>query len=361
MTVPKISIIVPVYNVEKYLSVCLDSLLNQTLDDIEIICVNDGSTDGSLHILKEYANLDSRIKVICQENRGLAGARNTGIKAASGNYIGFVDSDDWVDDDFFEKLYNTASSSNADIARAPYKYSYNDKEIEEENLTPILTKRFSNNESLGINEHSVVVWNAIYKTDFILQNNIKFDDNIYISEDIYFTANATFKSTKTLPVIDTYYHYRQEVKNQLSKVTLKRVMAVSQANKITTEFLNSIETRKQDYVKAYQRCIWRYDDIFKRALYINGFDADKQDMFIDSFIDAVKNFKYDKSLLYDTAGVCFLEKSDKKSYVDFCNGKVIPCYYLYKFLSKITIGKHRKIYKTLYKSMKRYYKNRKRG
>ena len=110
----EISVIVPVYNTEKFLRRCLDSLINQTFKDLEIICVNDGSADGSGDILKEY----SGIRVINQENRGLSGARNTGIQAARGRFIGFVDSDDWVDLDFFEKLYEAAVKNNADIACA---------------------------------------------------------------------------------------------------------------------------------------------------------------------------------------------------------------------------------------------------
>ena len=112
----KISVVVPVYNVEAYLERCLDSLINQTLSDIEIICVNDGSTDSSPEKLEEFAKKDSRIKIINQENGGLSAARNTGIEAATGEYIGFVDSDDYVDLDFYEKLYNAATSHNADIS-----------------------------------------------------------------------------------------------------------------------------------------------------------------------------------------------------------------------------------------------------
>ena len=104
----KVSVIVPVYNCEKYLKKCLDSLVNQTLKDIEIICVNDGSTDNSGRILEEYT--DSRIKIITKENGGLSSARNAGIAVAKGEYLGFVDSDDWVDLDFYEKLYNTAKN-----------------------------------------------------------------------------------------------------------------------------------------------------------------------------------------------------------------------------------------------------------
>lgn len=105
---PKISIIIPVYNTEKYLSRCLDSAINQTLKDIEIICVNDGSTDNSLDILKEYAAKDNRIKIISKGNEGAAITRNIGINVATGEYIGFIDSDDYVDLDYFEELYSNA-------------------------------------------------------------------------------------------------------------------------------------------------------------------------------------------------------------------------------------------------------------
>ena len=104
----KVSIIVPVYNVEKYLKRCLDSITNQTLKELEIICINDGSTDNSLKILKQYAHKDKRISIINKQNEGLSVARNTGMEAASGEYIGFVDSDDWIDLDFYKKLYTTA-------------------------------------------------------------------------------------------------------------------------------------------------------------------------------------------------------------------------------------------------------------
>ena len=100
---PKVSIIIPVYNVEQYLPKCLDSIINQTLKDIEIICINDGSIDNSLSILKEYASKDDRIIIIDKENEGQGIARNLGIKKAKGKYIGFVDPDDWVDIQMFEK------------------------------------------------------------------------------------------------------------------------------------------------------------------------------------------------------------------------------------------------------------------
>ena len=112
----KVSVIVPVFNTEKYLEKCLNSLINQTLQDIEIICINDGSTDKSADIIKKFANKDSRFKLINHEPNKQGAARNTGMKIAKGEYIGFVDSDDWVDLEYYEKLYNAAKRHNFDIA-----------------------------------------------------------------------------------------------------------------------------------------------------------------------------------------------------------------------------------------------------
>lgn len=111
----KISAILPVYNVEQYIKDCLDSIINQTMDDIEIICVNDGSLDNSLQVLEEYAQKDARIKIISQENQGQGIARNNGLKIANGEYITFIDPDDWVDVDMFEKMYNSAKKFDSDF------------------------------------------------------------------------------------------------------------------------------------------------------------------------------------------------------------------------------------------------------
>ena len=117
---PTVSIIVPIYNVEKYLGRCLDSLLAQTLKNIEIIAVNDGSTDLSLKILKEYSIKDSRIKIINKPNGGVSSARNEGIQLASGEFIGFVDPDDWVDPEMYEDMVNHAKNEKADIVMCSY-------------------------------------------------------------------------------------------------------------------------------------------------------------------------------------------------------------------------------------------------
>ena len=128
---PKVSVIIPVYNTEKYLRRCFDSVVNQTLSDIEIICINDCSTDNSLEILQEYASKDKRIKLIdFKVNKGAAIARNIGIDAATGEYIGFVDSDDFVDLDFYEKLYKKAAETGADAVKGKLFLYDNEKKTD---------------------------------------------------------------------------------------------------------------------------------------------------------------------------------------------------------------------------------------
>ena len=163
---PKVSIIVPCYNVELYVARCLDSLIAQTLSDIEIICVDDKSTDSTLDVLNQYAERDERIKVISlAENSGVAVARNVGIDAACSKYIGFVDPDDYVDLDYYEKLLDCAQKTDSDVVVA------NIKELRLNGKVRLFTRWL---ESVGKNklEFNYTLWCAIYKTDFLRKNNI---------------------------------------------------------------------------------------------------------------------------------------------------------------------------------------------
>lgn len=214
----KLSIIVPVYNVEKYLPKCLESLIKQTLKDIEIICVNDGSMDNSLTILKEFASKDSRIRIIDNQHQGVAKTRNTGIEQSTGEYIGFVDSDDYIDIDFFEKLYNSATKSNSEIAIASilkhknFFNIYNAKYTKEEIAITIQDK-------IKLCEDKkhffFYAWNKIYHSGFIKENNIKFSEG-QIYEDVMFAIKALYYSNKIISVYGTKYHYIEH-ENSLTK------------------------------------------------------------------------------------------------------------------------------------------------
>ncbi len=204
----KVSIIIPVYNVEPYLDRCLNSVINQTLKDIEIIVVDDGSTDNSKKIIDRYGQLDERVRIVHQNNQGVSAARNIGLNMAEGEYIGFVDSDDWIDENFYEKLYFSAKKYDCDISSTNIlkhkKYKkYNllyKKELIAENTTNKIklcedkTQRF------------FYVWNKIYKNSFIKKYNIKFPiGRIY--EDISFSINAIYFANKIVSVPSTKYNY----------------------------------------------------------------------------------------------------------------------------------------------------------
>lgn len=204
---PKISVIIPVYNVEKYLPRCLDSLINQTLKDIEIICINDGSTDNSLSILKKYKNTDSRIKIISQKNVGVSQARNNGIKISKGEYIGFCDPDDWVSLDFYENLYNTVIEYNCDFAAGEIIKIKNNKCKPFLSFPSIKTAidYLDKLELFKCPDYSYVC-NKIYKTSELKKYNIKFVKGLAF-EDLVFTPKALYYLKKGVTVPQSHYYY----------------------------------------------------------------------------------------------------------------------------------------------------------
>jgi glycosyltransferase involved in cell wall biosynthesis len=207
---PKISVIIPVYNVEKYLRECLDSVVNQTIKDIEIICVNDGSTDGSLDILNEYCSNDDRFVIINQENQGLSVARNNGLNSASGDYVAFIDSDDYLlNNDYFEKLYNACEKYSADIAvagiiRGNNKKTYRILKIEKEEVA------IEYEDKLRICDvpDSNYVWNKLYKRESLLATGIIFPPG-KLYEDLYYTHKVLYYMDKVVTVCGVDYFYRK--------------------------------------------------------------------------------------------------------------------------------------------------------
>ncbi len=198
----KVSVIIPVYNTEQYLNKCLDSLVNQTLKDIEIILINDGSTDNSQNIIDEYsAKYPDKIKSFIKENGGQATARNLGITKATGEYIGFVDSDDWIELNMYEELYNKALSEGLDIVCCN-EYLVTDN-VKKKNFNRLMYPNDINNNYI-IRESGA--WNKIIKRDLIINNNIFFLEN-RIYEDLA-TIPTLALYTNKIGYIDSYlYNY----------------------------------------------------------------------------------------------------------------------------------------------------------
>ncbi len=214
---PTISVIIPVYNVEKYLSQCLDTIIAQTFADIEIICVNDGSTDSSRKILEQYAKNDSRIKIVDKKNGGLSSARNAGMKIATGEFISFIDADDWVDTTMLEKLYQNITLLSSDISicavhqfdeltqkiddSKPYfTLGYFDESFDNKVFSYRDTKDFLMNVC-------VMAWNKLYRKSFLDECQAQFPDGL-VFEDGTFFFSIFFKTQRISLVRDFLYYYR---------------------------------------------------------------------------------------------------------------------------------------------------------
>lgn len=232
---PKVSVVVPVYNAEKYIKRCMDSIINQSFNDIEIIAINDGSSDNSLNILREYEKNDKRIKVIDQENLGVSSCRNKGIKVSKGNYLVFIDSDDWIDLDMIGLMYQNSINNKSDIVicsyirefighskeklfNLPEEVIYEKMKIRNElhrKLFGPIDIELSNPEGL---DALGTVWGKLYNSELIKENQIEFVDlNIIGSnEDSFFNINV-FKYVNKITFLNKpLYHYWKENSESLT-------------------------------------------------------------------------------------------------------------------------------------------------
>lgn len=205
----KISIIVPVYNVEKYLSKCIDSILNQSFKDFELILVNDGSTDNSGKICDEYKKNNTNITVIHKKNGGLSSARNTGLSICKGEYIAFIDSDDYIHPKMFEVLYNNLILYAADISICDYERVIEKTENKVEEINNIVVKQYDNIEAIERlytedNAKFIICCNKLYKRE--LFNNIKFENGKY-HEDEYIIPKILYKCKKVIFNDCKLYYY----------------------------------------------------------------------------------------------------------------------------------------------------------
>ena len=223
-----ISVIIPVYNVENYIEKCLDSVCNQSFKDLEIICVNDGSTDNSLKLLEDYAKRDSRIKIITQENRGPGHARNTGLKNATGEYVLFVDSDDFLCENSLDELYYNINSNNSDLVIFKF-FNYNEKNNTFRPSGIPLDELFVNVDynnftftfkdiKMHVMYDYFAVWFKLYKKDFLDKYNLSFPIGIAY-EDVLFQIQSFIYADKMSFLPKPLYNYRSNPKSLTSDAT----------------------------------------------------------------------------------------------------------------------------------------------
>ena len=248
---PKISIIIPVYDVEKYINKCLDSLVNQTLKELEFICINDGSVDNSLNILNSYADNDNRFIIINQNNQGQGIARNNGIKIAKGEYIAFVDPDDWLKETALETVYNFAVKNNANVVQFNYSKYYDSsntfkqidfsQKIKKQHKLDILKSNSYNKDDIkeglfyNLDLH---IFNRIYKRDFIISNQIKFA-HTKNGEDHLFANGVLLFADKIYFLNEYLYFYRTREDSAVNTKTLMNGVYAFEDIKCFKEFLEN--------------------------------------------------------------------------------------------------------------------------
>ena len=272
----KVSIIIPVYNVEQYIKQCLDSVINQTLKEIEIICVDDGSKDKCPDIIDKYAKKDSRIVAIHQANAGYGRAVNHGLELAKGEYIGIVESDDFIEPDMYETLYNDAKTHDVDVVKGVYN-EYYDKEDGtskykiagiSELIQPPLNP-FTVYEYPMILEYHPSIWTAIYKTDFIRKNNIKV---LEINKGRYADQNWRYETLMLANKIywehKPFYNYRLTNINASSfkKNNPDDIFDVySELNKFLLQHQDKYQKIKENlYSSLYGHMIWNLNRVSKK-------------------------------------------------------------------------------------------------
>lgn len=226
MNGPFLSIVIPIYNAEKYLSECLESIINQSYKPIEIILVNDGSTDKSLAISRHYAKQDKRIKIITQENSGVSAARNIGIKAATGKWLCFVDADDWIEQNACDIL-SQELSTDYDVYFSPYfKYEktkrfivtspHKHDELEKSDFA--IFQEWLLNQYIYRNDYAISSpWAKIYRTDFIRNNNIFFNPKLSMGEDKVFNLQVYQYARKGMYIDIPFYNYRIDTNSSSRK------------------------------------------------------------------------------------------------------------------------------------------------
>lgn len=304
MNRPLISVIVPIYNVEKYLDRCVESIANQTYKHLEIILVDDGSPDNCSQMCDEWAEKDNRIKVVHKENGGLSDARNAGLKIATGEIVSFIDSDDWIELDMFEKMLNRMQEDNSDVVSCGVKWVEEDGTLirdvtsEDEILdTTAAMKELLND--IKLKQH---VWNKIYKYDLI--KDVPFEKGKY-HEDVFWSYQIVGRAKRISVITDSFYNYVQRSNSIMGEgFSAKRLDALD-ANYLRCEYM------KKNFPELYDNALYVYIGSCYYQLQCAVNSSQPKEV-----IDNIKNRTSYRKTGHPTRGISFKQKF---------------CYYMFTF------------------------------
>jgi glycosyltransferase involved in cell wall biosynthesis len=251
----KVSIIVPVYNAEKHLKECLDSIINQTLKEIQIIIINDGSTDNSKEIILDYVRKDSRVTFIDSENEGVSATRNKGIEKAIGKFIGFVDSDDYVATNMYQQLYDIAEGYNASMAICNVIQLIDNEAFQKRLQLKSESFLTSDKSCTVLNflnfKYDSANWNKIYASQIVKENELRFHKDLAIWEDLLFNLQFIAYANKITTLSEGLYYYR---KHDTSVITNSKLLLSEQYNMFYESYIsfcnkNSFLIEKEAFIK----------------------------------------------------------------------------------------------------------------
>lgn len=307
---PIISVIVPIYNVEKYLARCVDSIVNQTYKNLEIILVDDGSPDRCPQMCDDYAEKDSRIKVVHKKNGGLSDARNAGMAVATGEYISFIDSDDYVSDDFFECLLDVMNKENSDIAECSVVKFYEDNRFDEFS-DDLSVKTYDAKDAMSAliaeNPFHQHVWNKLYKTELV--KDIPYAVG-KLNEDEFWTYQVFGRASKVAKLNKTMYYYFQRSSSIMGVgYNIRRLDALEgKANRQKYIENNFPELSTQAKIDLYGSCMFAYQSVLK---FMSGADKKKA-------LELIRKYRKMYNLSFDE--IKLADKSARKYfYLAKCN------------------------------------------
>lgn len=288
----KVSVLVPAYNVEKYIGKCIESILNQSLKEIEVIIINDGSKDKTLEIIKEYEKKDKRIIVIDKENGGVGTARNEGLKISRGEYILFLDSDDWIEKDYLEKTYNYGKENSLDMVVTDFYKEMKDKKSYKEDLKLEESQFLSGKDyikEIFLGNGYPNVWDTLTKRELYLKNKINFLNNIFLGDDILVTIKLGFFANKVGKINKAFVHYMQHgnqgtSRNNLGEKILDLFLVFEELNK----FFIKNKYKSKDFE------VYELNEVYVKFLSCKPVNSLKYEKALSRFINGLQNIKIKK-------------------------------------------------------------------
>lgn len=333
----KVSVIMPIYNAYDYLRPAMDSVLGQTLREIELICIDDGSNDGSFDLIREYQKSDSRIRVVTEANAGPSVARNNGLRRARGEYIAFLDADDFFEPEMLEKLYRLASAEKLDIAIGRYDLYVNRKAIFRPNIGSDHGEIYEGGRVTSGGEYpneilsstTGYLWNKIFRRRFIEEINLTFPGEIRVFEDVYFTVSALALAERIAKCPEILVHHRvysEQARNKMMKKYYTRVPDIYANIKefmmhngmyapLSKGFLNLSASRcyKLYHLLSPDRraAFWRilHEDYAERLGWTEHAAEDYENQDVAAFCADVELYSYERYLREKAAGTVSLRRA----------------------------------------------------